>query len=73
MGLLPSVLDGAIAYRASFGALSCAAAPLFGELGRRPDCLRFLLACRAASLIIAGRGLLAVVASQTALQHTFEC
>ncbi len=73
MGLLPSVLDGVIAYRASLGAVSCAAAPLFGELARRPDCLRFLLACWAASLITAGRWLLAVVASRTAHQRTFEC
>jgi hypothetical protein len=72
MGFLPSVLDGMVGYRALFGALSCAAAPLFGELARHPDSLRFLQACWAASRIIAGRWLLAVVASQTAHQRMFE-
>ena len=72
MGFLPFVLDGMIAHRASLGALSCAAGPLFGELARHPDCLRFLLACWSASLIAAGRWLLAAVASQTGHQRSFE-
>lgn len=71
MDILPSVLDGMVAHRASFCALSCAAAPLFGELARHPDSLRFLHACWATSRITAGRWLLAVVASQTAHQRTF--
>ena len=71
MGFLPSVLHGMVAHRASFCALPCAAAPLFGELVRHPDSLRFLQACWAASRITAGRWLLAVVARQTAHQRTF--